>query len=166
MLRRELFCRKPQLVGGGGDRSGGGGTPSARARGGSPSPRPPPLPPARFYQKDGKVRERSRFPAPTVPRYDSPCPQASLLPSRPQEFPPCRRLMLSLPVGPLLSSPPPGLPPPPTQLLQRWRGREGDPGRPQGGRSAAAGADITRPKRPGRFAPMPTRHAADKVQSS
>ena len=35
------------------------------------------------------------------------------------------------------------------------RGREGDPGRPQGGRSAAAGADITRPERPGRFAPTP-----------
>ena len=30
--------------------------------------------------------------------------------------------------------------------MQRWRGREGDPGRPQGGRSAAAGADITRPE--------------------
>ena len=39
--------------------------------------------------------------------------------------------------------------------MQRWRGREGDPGRPQGGRSAAAGADITRPTGPGRFAPTP-----------
>ncbi len=44
---------------------------------------------------------------------------------------------------------------PPTPLIQRWRGREGDPGRPQGGRSAKAGADITRPTGPGRFAPMP-----------
>ena len=35
------------------------------------------------------------------------------------------------------------------------RGREGDPGRPEGGRSAKAGADITRPTGPGRFAPMP-----------
>ena len=51
-------------------------------------------------------------------------------------------------------------------LLQRWRGREGDPGRPKGGRSAAAGADITRPKRPGRSAPTPTRHAAGGVLSN
>ncbi len=35
------------------------------------------------------------------------------------------------------------------------RGREGDPGRPQGERSAAAGADITRTERPGRSAPTP-----------
>ena len=35
---------------------------------------------------------------------------------------------------------------PPLPLMQRWRGREGDPGRPKGGRSAAAGADITRPQ--------------------
>ena len=45
------------------------------------------------------------------------------------------------------------------------RGREGDPGRPQGGRSAAAGADITPATGRGRFAPTPTRHAADGVQS-
>ena len=50
---------------------------------------------------------------------------------------------------------PAGLRPPPKPLMQRWRGREGDPVRPQGGRSAAAGADITRPTGPGRFAPMP-----------
>ena len=49
--------------------------------------------------------------------------------------------------------------------MQRWRGREGDPGRPQGGRSAAAGADITPATGRGRFAPTPTRHAADGVQS-
>ena len=35
------------------------------------------------------------------------------------------------------------------------RGREGDPGRPQGGRSAAAGADITPATGRGRFAPTP-----------
>ena len=35
------------------------------------------------------------------------------------------------------------------------RGREGDPGRPQGGRSAGAGADIARPQGAGRFAPTP-----------
>ena len=40
-------------------------------------------------------------------------------------------------------------------LMQRCRGREGDPGRPKGGRSAKAGADIARPTGPGRFAPMP-----------
>ena len=38
------------------------------------------------------------------------------------------------------------------------RGRDGDPGRPQGGRSAKAGADITPATGRGRFAPMP--HAA------
>ena len=35
------------------------------------------------------------------------------------------------------------------------RGREGDPGRPQGGRSARAGADIAPATGRGRFAPMP-----------
>ena len=51
----------------------------------------------------------------------------------------------------------------PLPLMQRCRGREGDPGRPQGGRSAAAGADITRQSREGpRRCPM--RHAADRVQ--
>ena len=43
----------------------------------------------------------------------------------------------------------------PLPLMQRWRGREGDPGRPEGGRSAAAGADITPATGRGRFAPMP-----------
>ena len=40
-------------------------------------------------------------------------------------------------------------------LMQRCRGREGDPGRPKGGRSAKAGADITPATGRGRFAPMP-----------
>ena len=55
---------------------------------------------------------------------------------------------------------------PPLPLMQRWRGREGDPGRPQGGRSARAGADITRPERPGRSAPTPqaTRGGRGTVQ--
>ena len=44
---------------------------------------------------------------------------------------------------------------PPLAADAACRGREGDPVRPQGGRSAAAGADITRPERPGRFAPTP-----------
>ena len=154
-MGRAFFGRRPQFVGGGGVLSGGGGTPSARARGGSPSPRPPPLPPARFYQKDGKVRERSRFPAPTVPRYDSPCPQASLLPS-----------ILSLPVGPLLPCPRQGHTFSPCCGRSDGAGAKAIPDARKGGRSAAAGADITRPKRPGRFAPTPTRHAADKVQSS
>ncbi len=44
---------------------------------------------------------------------------------------------------------------PPTPQMQRWRGREGDPVRPQGGRSAAAGADITPATGRGRFAPTP-----------
>ena len=43
------------------------------------------------------------------------------------------------------------------------RGREGDPVRPQGGRSAAAGADITRQGREGPRR-RPARHAADGVQ--
>ena len=41
---------------------------------------------------------------------------------------------------------PAGLRLPSPQQMQRCRGREGDPGRPKGGRSAAAGADITRPQ--------------------
>ena len=47
---------------------------------------------------------------------------------------------------------------PPLAADAACRGREGDPGRPQGGRSAAAGADITPATGRGRFAPMP--HAA------
>ncbi len=43
------------------------------------------------------------------------------------------------------------------------RGREGDPVRPQGGRSAAAGADITRQGREGPRR-RPARHAADGGQ--
>ena len=50
----------------------------------------------------------------------------------------------------------------PLPLMQRWRGREGDPGRPEGGRSAAAGADITRQGREGPRR-RPTRHAAGEV---
>ena len=44
----------------------------------------------------------------------------------------------------------------PLLLMQRWRGREGDPVRPQGGRSAKAGANITPATGRGRFAPMPS----------
>ena len=84
----------------------------------------------------GRLRERSRFPAPTVPRYDS-ASARRLLPLPPP--------MLALPVGPSLPSPGRGTPFA-LPLLQRWRGREGDPGRPEGGRNAAAGADITRPQ--------------------
>ena len=61
------------------------------------------------------------------------------------------------------SSPPPDFPPvyaqrgPPLISADKAarRGREGDPGRPQGGRSAGAGADIARPEGAGRFAPTP-----------
>ena len=45
------------------------------------------------------------------------------------------------------------------------RGREGDPGRPKGGRSAKAGADITRPQVGEGSRRRPMRHAADGVQS-
>ena len=43
----------------------------------------------------------------------------------------------------------------PLLLMQRWRGREGDPVRPQGGRSAKAGANITPATGRGRSAPTP-----------
>ena len=80
-------------------------------------------------------------------------------------FPAPTAPMLPLSVG-LLLPPPEAVPLSPLALTQRWRGREGDPVRPEGGRSAAAGADITRPKRPGRSAPTPTRHAAGGVLSN
>ena len=60
MLRRELFCRKPQLVGGGGDRSGGGGggggvgegEPPLLAREGvPPPPGPHPFPQRAFIRR-------------------------------------------------------------------------------------------------------------------
>ncbi len=44
---------------------------------------------------------------------------------------------------------------PPLAADAACRGREGDPGRPKGGRSAAAGADITPATGRGRFAPTP-----------
>ena len=53
---------------------------------------------------------------------------------------------------------------PPLAADAACRGREGDPGRPQGGRSAAAGADITPATGRGRFAPTPMRHVAGEVQ--
>ena len=52
---------------------------------------------------------------------------------------------------------------PPLAADAACRGREGDPGRPEGGRSAAAGADITRQSREGSRR-CPTRHAADGVR--
>ena len=54
----------------------------------------------------------------------------------------------------------------PLPLMQRWRGREGDPGRPQGGRSAKAGANITPATGRGRSAPTPraTRGGQGTVQ--
>ena len=52
---------------------------------------------------------------------------------------------------------------PPLAADAAYRGREGDPGRPEGGRSAAAGADITRQGREGPRR-RPTRHAAGGVQ--
>ena len=63
--------------------------------------------------------------------------------SRPADFPAVTafRLLSRPPVFRYVTSgkAPPSAPPP----MQRWRGREGDPVRPKGGRSAAAGADIT-----------------------
>ena len=105
MLRRELFCRKPQLVGGGGDRSvprAAGRAPPprrcwARGGGGPAAAGAPPLRRARFYQKDGKVRERSRFPAPTVPRYDF-TPARRILPCR-RRYPPCPSALSCRPSG-------------------------------------------------------------------
>ena len=80
-------------------------------------------------------------------------------------FPAPTAPMLPLSVG-LLLPPPEAVPLSPLALTQRWRGREGDPVRPEGGRSAAAGADIARPERPGRFAPTPqaTRGGRGTVQ--
>ena len=52
---------------------------------------------------------------------------------------------------------------PPLAADAACRGREGDPGRPEGGRSAAAGADITRQSREGPRRCL-MRHAADGVQ--
>ena len=96
MLRRELFCRKPQLVGGGGDRSGGGGTPSARARGGSPSPRPPPLPQRAFIrrmERCGNAVAFLRRPSPgTTP------PARRLLSCR-RRYPPCPSALSCRPSG-------------------------------------------------------------------
>ena len=81
-------------------------------------------------------------------------PYSSAL-SRPADFPAVTafRLLSRPPVFRYVTSgkAPPSAPPP----MQRWRGREGDPGRPKGGRSAAAGADITPATGRGRFAPTP-----------
>ena len=85
-----------------------------------------------------RTRGRTAFPSATFP---SPYRPAGARPL----FSRCGRL-------------PAGAPPPFLVADAACRGREGDPGRPEGGRSAAAGADITPATGRGRFAPMP--HAA------
>ena len=88
MLRRELFCRKPQLVGGGGDRSGGGGT---------PSPSPPSLPQRAFIWRMRRCGNAVAFPVAAVPRYDF-TPARRILPCR-RRYPPCPSALSCRPSG-------------------------------------------------------------------
>ncbi len=88
MLRRELFCRKPQLVGGGGVRSGGGGT---------PSPRPPSLPQRAFIWRMRRCGNAVAFPVAAVPRYDF-TPARRILPCR-RRYPPCPSALSCRPSG-------------------------------------------------------------------
>ena len=88
-----------------------------------------------------------------------PLPVGPLLARRPSPALPVSPLRLPSGPSPARRSSATSLPdeahPPPPPLMQRCRGREGDPGRPEGGRSAAAGANITPATGRGRFAPMP-----------
>ena len=88
-----------------------------------------------------------------------PLPVGPLLARRPSPALPVSPLRLPSGPSPARRSSATSLPdeahPPPPPLMQRCRGREGDPGRPEGGRSAAAGANITPATGRGRFALTP-----------
>ena len=118
----------------------------------------------RERKNEGATRGLKRSPPLFCPSAFSSQPLAFLsrLPSFPLLPPPGRGTPIIFPLRQTFGRASPSAP----LLMQRCRGREGDPGRPKSGRSAKAGAGIARPTGPGRFAPMPraTRGGRGTVQ--
>ena len=144
-------------------------------------PDPPSFPQRAFFWRIKRYGNTTAFPAATVSR-DTPyvCPVTRFPLSCSPEFSSARRYFCHCRPGSMLSH----RPAKPHSLIfsdetaarqghtlrpavmQRWRGRGGDPGRPKGGRSAKAGADIAPATGRGRFAPTPraTRGGRGTVQ--
>ena len=116
---------------------------------------PPPTPDnsPRQGKNEGATRGLKRSPPLFCPSAFSSQPLAFLsrLPSFPLLPPPGRGTPIIFQLRQTFGRASPSAP----LLMQRCRGREGDPGRPKGGRSAKAGADIAPATGRGRSAPTP-----------
>ena len=154
MLRRELFCRKPQLVGAGFCYAWGKGTPLASAQGCFLPPSPPSLPQRAFIWRMRRCGNAVAFPVAAVPRYDF-TPARRILPCR-RYFPYPSGLSCRAPGRVTHSALVAGV------AMARARRRSRTPARADGAPQQAR----TSPGRNGREGSRrrPTRHAADEVQ--